>query len=59
MEITKEQFEAYEKVRQSGRTNMFMVGEVIRLSGFVLDKEMCIEIMKRYGELNDKWGFRK
>jgi hypothetical protein len=33
MEITKEQFQAYESVRQSGVTNMFDVRTVGMLSG--------------------------
>lgn len=47
--ITKEQFEAYENVRQSGATNMWAVNVVMELSG--LTKEQCLEIMKTYGEL--------
>ncbi len=49
--ITKEKFEAYEKVRSSGKTNMFDVYKVISLSKRVLDREDCMEIMKTYSEL--------
>lgn len=53
MEITKEQFEAYEKVRASGVTNMFDVAVVESLSG--LEKETIMEIMKTYGTLMQKF----
>lgn len=52
MEITKEKFLAYEKVRQSGLTNMFDVNKVIDLAilscGIELEKEEVLEIMKNY-----------
>lgn len=53
MEVTKEQFEAYEKVRSSGITNMFMIGTVCDLSG--LSKETVLAIMKNYSELSEKY----
>jgi len=52
-EITKEEFEAYERVRSSGVTNMFMVTNVCNLSG--LEKEQVMEIMKNYEELAEKY----
>ena len=51
--ITKEQFEAYEAVRESGITNMFMIGDVKKLSG--LEKEDILEIMKNYSELKKQY----
>ncbi|KKM60146.1 hypothetical protein LCGC14_1544890 [marine sediment metagenome] len=48
-QISKEDFEAYEKVRESGVTNMFDVTTVCGLSG--LSRETCLEIMKDYGSL--------
>ena len=51
--ITKEQFEAYVDVQESGVTNMFDVRTVGNLSG--LEKEQIITIMKSYGELKDKY----
>ena len=51
--ITKEQFEAYVDVQESGITNMFDVRTVGQLSG--LEKEQIITIMKSYGELKDKY----
>ena len=52
-EITKEQFEAYVNVQESGVTNMFDVKTVGDLSG--LEKEEIMEIMKNYGTLKDKY----
>lgn len=53
MDISKEQFDSYEAVRKSGVTNMFNVNLVCELSG--LEKEECLEIMKRYSELKNKF----
>ena len=53
MEITKDEFEAYEKVRISGVTNMFMATTVSELSG--LSKDKVMDIMKNYGELDTKY----
>jgi len=53
MEITKDEFEAYEKVRVSGVTNMFMVDNVSDLSGLERDKIMAI--MSGYDELSEKY----
>jgi hypothetical protein len=56
--ITKEEFAAYESVRRSGVTNMFMVSVVGELSG--LSKEKITEIMKSYSELNELYpGVRR
>ena len=52
-EITKEQFEAYVDVQESGVTNMFDVRTVSDLSG--LDKEQIMKIMKNYSELKEKY----
>ena len=54
MEITKEKFNAYERVRESGVTNMFMITNVMNISG--LTKEECLEIMKNYSELEEKFS---
>jgi hypothetical protein len=53
MSITKDQFLAYESVRQSGVTNMFNAKLVSELSG--LTKEEVLEIMKNYGSLSKKY----
>jgi len=54
MEITRNQFESYEKVRQSGATNMLNLRLVSELTG--LSKEECSEIIKNYWELNKRYG---
>jgi len=48
-QITKEQFEAYERVRSSGVTNMFNISLVCELSS--LDRETVMAIIKNYGDL--------
>lgn len=58
MNITKEDFERYEEVRTSGRTNMFMATMVSDLSGLPRDKVK--EILQNYTELDKKYpGVRK
>ena len=51
--ITKENFEAYVDVQESGITNMFDVRMVQSLSG--LEKEQIMKIMVDYGTLKDKY----
>ncbi len=46
---TKEQFESYETVRESGITNMFEVRTVSNFSG--LDRPTILSIMKNYERL--------
>ena len=48
-QITKEQFEVYEKVRSSGVTNMFDISLVCELS--CLDRETVMEIIEKYDDL--------
>ena len=52
--ITQEEFDSYEDVRQSGVTNMFAVSTVSDYSG--LSKDKIVSIMKNYGALHDKYG---
>ena len=54
MNITQDEFDAYEDVRQSGVTNMFDVSTVSDYSG--LNREQIMAIMKNYSELNEKYG---
>ena len=51
--ITKEDFEAYVDVQESGVTNMFDVKTVGMLSG--LEKEQIMAIMANYGQLKEKY----
>ena len=53
-EITQEDFEAYEDVRQSGVTNMFNTSVVSDYSGLSRDK--IIGIMTNYSDLKLKYG---
>ena len=52
--ITQEDFQAYEDVRQSGVTNMFAISVVSDYSG--LNKDKIVSIMKNYSALSDKYG---
>ena len=53
IEITEEDFEAYEEVRASGSTNMWNVKLVESFSG--LEKAKILEIIKTYDKLNKKY----
>ena len=55
MNITQDEFDAYEDVRQSGVTNMFDVSTVSDYSG--LSREKIIEIMSNYEMLSIKYGY--
>jgi len=54
IEITQDDFQAYEDVRQSGVTNMFAVSTVSDYSGLSRDK--IVSIMKNYSALRQKYG---
>ena len=54
IEITQEDFQAYEDVRESGVTNMFNTAVVSDYSGLSRDK--IVSIMQNYGALHDKYG---
>ena len=51
-EITREEFERYEKVRRSGKVNMFDRSVEWRAQ---IDREAHIGIIKHYTELMAKW----
>ena len=53
-DITQDEFDAYEDVRESGVTNMFNVSVVSDYSG--LSREKIIDIMTNYEILNNKYG---
>ena len=53
--VTQDEFDAYEDVRISGVTNMFNVSVVSDYSG--LSKEKIIEIMSNYEILYNKYGY--
>ena len=52
--ITQDEFQAYEDVRESGVTNMFAINVVSDYSG--LNKDKIVSIMQNYGALHDKYG---
>ena len=52
MKITREQFNSYEAVRQSGAYNMLSL-EARELSG--LDKDTYMEIVKNYSKLKEMY----
>lgn len=52
---TKEQFEKYISIRDSGLTNMFDLRAVVELSEGFLTRNDCIYIMKHFGELADEY----
>ena len=45
MEITKDQFKAYEKVRVGGKTNMWDTQRVAQLSKYEISKEVALAII--------------
>ena len=55
MNVTKEEFLAYEKIRASGKTNMIHVSEVVRLSEGVLSFNKASKILNDYKELLSKY----
>lgn len=52
---TKEQFEDYVRIRDSGVTNMYAVNMVCALSVTCLDRDICIYIMKHFIELAEEY----
>lgn len=54
--MNEEKFKAYLRVQRSGKTNMFDVNNVIMLSGGVLTKEDCADIMTNYRKYSKEYG---
>lgn len=48
---TKEQFEEYVAIRDSGVTNMFDISYISAISDTGLDRPICLYIMEHFGEL--------
>lgn len=59
LKVTKEQMEVYENIRQSGITNMWDTNTVCRLSGGILDKDVCLAIIKDYSNLMRTFGIER
>ncbi len=53
--ISKEKFAAFIKVRDSGKTNMFDSAAVMRLSGYVLDRDDVITIISNFDTLAENY----
>jgi len=53
--ITRDKFDRFESVRESGVTNMFDLPVVSRLSGGLSKKEI-IDIMKNYSRYQKEFG---
>ena len=56
MKPTKEQFEEYVAIRDSGVTNMFNVKFITSISYTGLTKSICIYIMQHFLELSEEYG---
>lgn len=58
-EVSKEKFDAYVTVQNSGVTNMMHIKNVIYAANQICDveltKEDCIFIMENYGKLSEKY----
>jgi len=53
--VTREEFETYERIRESGLTNMFDATMVEELSDEVLNRGKILAIMKNYRELCESY----
>lgn len=51
MKPTKEQFEEYVAIRDSGVTNMFDIGYITSISDTGLTRAICLYIMEHFVEL--------
>ena len=54
MPITRRDWDKYEEVRQSGKTNMFDLDAVVRLSMYELTRPKIKYIIQNYDELKEK-----
>ena len=55
MKPTKEQFEEYVRIRNSGVTNMFDTSYISAISDTGLDKLICLYIMQHFEELAEEY----
>lgn len=53
---SKEQYEEYVAIRNSGVTNMWDIRFIENISRTGLDKSTCLYIMEHFGELADEYG---
>lgn len=55
-DITREQFDEYERIREEGQVNMFNLSHVVEMSGETLTKEDCRAIQENYEDLCFKYA---
>lgn len=55
MKPTREQFEEYVAIRDSGVTNMFDISYIVACSYSGLTKDICLYIMKHFMELAEEY----
>lgn len=55
MKPTKEQFEEYVAIRDSGITNMFDIRFITDYSDTGLDRPICLYIMQHFEELAEEY----
>lgn len=55
MKPTKEQFEDYVSIRDSGVTNMYAINVVCGLSNSGLTRNICFYIMEHFEELAEEY----
>lgn len=58
MKPTKEQFEDYVAIRNSGVTNMFNVTNVCNWSHTNLTRDICLYIMSHFRDLAIEYGVK-
>ncbi len=56
MKPTKEQFEDYVRIRDSGVTNMWAINVVCALSSTHLTEKICLYIMQNFVPLAEEYG---
>ena len=56
MKPTREQFEEYVRIRDSGVTNMFDIKFISSISNTGLDKPICLYIMENFSDLAKEYG---
>ena len=55
MKPTREQFEEYVAIRDSGVTNMFDIRFIESISHTGLDKSICLYIMEHFSDLGEEY----
>ena len=55
-EMTKQTFDQYRRVQYGGKTNMFDVNAVVRLSHNKLTRADCMDIMQNYDKYTQTYG---